>query len=220
MEETRWLTVEKIIAITILFIIITIIVSFSTVKRISYKKEFIKFENTINLATHNYVTREKIKLVKDDFVEINIKDVIKRKIVFNTKHSSMCKGYVIAETDLYNETKYTTYITCGKYYTTENYGYRPPSKIEKDTAKPKITFKNSSAYQTICVGNSVNISQTGPYAYIATDEEDGNITNRVAITGNTGIINTPGNYKIYYSVSDNAGNITYETRTFTVKSCN
>lgn len=219
MEETRWLTTEKIIAITILFIIITMITSFTIVKRVVYKKEFIKFENTINSATHNYVTREKIKLTKDEFKEIDIKDIIKKKIVFNTKHSDICEGYVIAETDLNNNTKYTTYITCGKYYTTDNYGYRPAEKIQKDTIKPQITFKNPSAYQTICVGNKVNISSTGPYRYTASDDVDGDITGRVAITGNVDVINTPGNYKIYYSVSDNAGNIAYETRTFMVKSC-
>ena len=130
MEETRWLTTEKIIAITVLFIIITIITSFAIVKRVVYKKEFIKFENVINSATHNYITREKIQLVKDDFKEINIKDLINAKIVFNTKHSDICEGYVIAETDLNNNTTYNTYITCGKYYTTENYGYRPAEKIQ------------------------------------------------------------------------------------------
>lgn len=88
-----------------------------------------------------------------------------------------------------------------------------------DTTKPIITFNDNSLYQTICTGNRVNISASGPYGYFARDNVDGDITNRVVISGSTGIINTTGTYSINYKVSDNAGNTTYATKNFTVKNC-
>lgn len=88
-----------------------------------------------------------------------------------------------------------------------------------DTIKPAIVFNDNSLYQTICTGNSVNISVNGPYGYFASDNVDGNITNRVVISGNTGIIYNPGTYSVNYRVSDRAGNVTYATKNFTVKDC-
>lgn len=89
----------------------------------------------------------------------------------------------------------------------------------RDTTAPIITFNISNAYQSICTGNSVNISVNGPYGYVARDNVDGNITSRVSITGDTGIINTPGVYNIYYTVTDSSGNRTSESKQFTVKTC-
>lgn len=88
-----------------------------------------------------------------------------------------------------------------------------------DTTSPIITFNDNSLYQTICAGNSVNTSTTGPYGFVARDNVDGIITSRVNISGDTDVINTPGVYTIYYSVSDNAGNYAEATKQFTVKNC-
>ena len=89
----------------------------------------------------------------------------------------------------------------------------------RDTTAPIITFNISDAYQSICTGNSVDISVNGPYGYVARDNVDGNITSRVSITGDTGIINTPGVYNIYYTVTDSSGNRASESKQFTVKTC-
>lgn len=88
-----------------------------------------------------------------------------------------------------------------------------------DTIAPIITFNISDAYQNICTGNSVNISINGPYGFVARDNVDGNITSKVSITGDTGIINNPGIYNVYYSVYDSSGNRTNATKQFAVKNC-
>ena len=89
----------------------------------------------------------------------------------------------------------------------------------RDTTAPIITFNISDAYQNICTGNSVNISANGPYGYVARDNVDGNITSRVSITGDTGIINTPGVYNLYYTVTDSSGNRANASKQFTVRTC-
>ena len=89
----------------------------------------------------------------------------------------------------------------------------------RDTIAPIITFNISDAYQNICTGNSVNISANGPYGYAAWDNVDGNITSRVRITGDTGVINSAGTYYLYYTVSDSSGNKTNESRKFFVGTC-
>ena len=101
----------------------------------------------------------------------------------------------------------------------ENNVVETPSEPIKDITEPMIIFNDNSLYQTICAGNSVNTAINGAYGYIARDNVDGNITGRVKITGDTGIINQPGIYNLYYSVSDNAGNTGYATKQFTVKNC-
>lgn len=89
----------------------------------------------------------------------------------------------------------------------------------RDTIAPIMTFNISDAYQNICTGNSVNISVNGPYGYVARDNVDGNITSRVSITGDTGIINTPGVYNLYYTVIDSSGNRANASKQFAVKNC-
>lgn len=89
----------------------------------------------------------------------------------------------------------------------------------RDTIAPIMTFNISDAYQNICTGNSVNISANGPYGYVARDNVDGNITSRVSITGDTGIINTPGVYNLYYTVTDSSGNRANASKQFTVRTC-
>lgn len=99
----------------------------------------------------------------------------------------------------------------------------PTTPIEStptiDTTKPIITFINPNTYQTICIGTKADISSTGLYGYIVRDNVDGNITNRLKITGDTGIIYEVGDYSLYYEVSDSAGNKASEIRNFSAKDC-
>lgn len=97
--------------------------------------------------------------------------------------------------------------------------YDDNNNYYRDTIAPIITFNISDAYQNICTGNSVNISANGPYGYVARDNVDGNITSRVSITGDTGIINTPGVYNLYYTVTDSSGNRANASKQFTVRTC-
>ena len=102
---------------------------------------------------------------------------------------------------------------------TDNNTNNDNNNYYRDTIAPIITFNISDAYQNICTGNSVNISVNGPYGYVARDNVDGNITSRVSITGDTGIINTPGVYNLYYTVTDSSGNRANASKQFTVRTC-
>lgn len=343
MEETKWLTKTKlIIIITILLVIVSIITGFF-LHRSNLKKEYIKFENQLRDGAQNYLLREKIVLEENEWREIDIKDIVKKKLVINS-YASDCNGYVIVKSSSMDEktgeiaNTYSPYIKCKNIYTTNNYGEKPSKETENtdktqtekdtikpeitlfgdaeitltvgdkyiengalandnvdgdlsenikitgkvdtnvagtyeikyevsdksknkatakrivivkekekepeqetpkedvttpkpqptptptpsptaDTTKPVITFNDNSLYQTICTGNSVNTSVSGPYGYFARDNVDGNITNRVVISGDTGVINSPGTYSVNYRVSDSAGNTAYATKNFTVKDC-
>lgn len=102
---------------------------------------------------------------------------------------------------------------------TDNNTNNDNNNYYRDTIAPIITFNISDAYQNICTGNSVNISVNGPYGYVARDNVDGNITSRVSVTGDTGIINTPGVYNLYYTVTDSSGNRANASKQFTVRTC-
>lgn len=384
MEETKWFTKGKIILFVIILLIIGGIVAFIFIHKNNLKKDYINFENQLEYAAPNYLLKEKIILKENEWREIDIKDILKQKLVIN-KRAEDCKGYVIAEgleniddeetEEISTQTEQTTeeqkkeeakastnitynaYITCKDIYKTNGYGTKPTdgnknddeTQTENDTEKPKIElfgdkeitltvgdtynelgamamdnvdgdittkikisgkvdtkvtgtytikytvsdssknkasisrtiivkekivqkpitpvvpepvvpdqnkdnddnntpnsnpnnnpgnnvvetptepikdvtepmiiFNDNNLYQTICTGNSVNTAINGAYGYIARDNVDGNITGRVKITGNIGIINEPGIYNLYYSVSDSAGNTGYATKQFTVKNC-
>ena len=76
-----------------------------------------------------------------------------------------------------------------------------------DNEKPKLTFNNSSY---ILIGENFNIKNVS-----ATDNCDGNITNKVKIIGDVNIYN-PGTYKITYEVTDSSNNTTSITRNVVV----
>ncbi len=79
----------------------------------------------------------------------------------------------------------------------------------KDNVKPTISgAKNKTVY----IGTSFN-PKTG---VTANDDIDGNITNKIKISGKVNM-KKPGKYKLTYSVSDKAKNKTSITRTITVK---
>lgn len=91
---------------------------------------------------------------------------------------------------------------------------------EKDKIVPVITFTNENAYQRICKGDKVNISKDGVYGYSAHDDVDGDITDRVKVTGQIGTVSVEGEYTIDYSVKDKAGNEAKSTRKYSVINCN
>ena len=90
----------------------------------------------------------------------------------------------------------------------------------KDTTKPEIVFNNPSVVTSICTGSKIDYSKTGLYGYNAYDDVDGNVTDKVTVSGDIGIIDNPGTYELKYSVSDKAKNKYTTTRSFIVKSCN
>ena len=93
------------------------------------------------------------------------------------------------------------------------------SDSKKDTTIPVITFTSPESYQSVCIGSKVDISKTGVYGYTATDDIDGDITDKVVIEGDTGVINKEGTYTVKYSVKDNSNNLAVAERKFGVVSC-
>jgi hypothetical protein len=79
-----------------------------------------------------------------------------------------------------------------------------------DTTPPAISLTGGD--QTVSLGGSY--SEPG---YTASDDEDGDITSSVTVTG-AGDVNTnmKGSYTVTYTVSDAAGNTATETRTVNV----
>lgn len=84
-------------------------------------------------------------------------------------------------------------------------------KIEyKDIEKPTITLKGNENI-TLYVG-----SKYTEEGYTATDNCNGDITNKVKVTNNVDI-NTPGTYKVTYKVADESNNEITKERTVTIK---
>lgn len=314
MEEVKFWTKGKLIFLGVILGIIAIITVSIILYKSNIKKKYIELENQFNYAAPNYLLKEQITLKKDQWRKIDIKDILKQKLVINNLASN-CKGYVLAKASKSgSSTNYNTYLSCKNKYKTENYGSNTLSKktenksktqsekdtkkpvikllgkatinvelnskytekgavatdnvdgditekikidgkvdtsvVEeytvtysvsdkagnkatkkrkvlvkekaeketKDTTEPVITF-TSNAVQTICMGTKMDISQKGIYGYSAYDDKDGDITNNVKITGDTGIINSVGSYKLEYTVSDKAKNTFKTERIFNVKDC-
>lgn len=74
---------------------------------------------------------------------------------------------------------------------------------DKDTTSPIITLKGK---------NSINVNKDSVYVdagATATDNVDGDITNKIVITNNVNI-SVEGEYLVKYNVTDNAGNTAAE----------
>lgn len=91
-----------------------------------------------------------------------------------------------------------------------------------DTTKPIIKFYQEINAQDpikVCIGSKPDIRVDGINGYFAYDNVDGNITNRVKITGDIGIVSKVDQFSIYYEVSDSAGNIATAVRNYVGKDC-
>lgn len=89
---------------------------------------------------------------------------------------------------------------------------------EKDTTEPVITF-NSNLTQNICIGKKPNISKSGLYGYSAYDDVDGDVTNKVKVSGATSKAKTVGTFSLKYTVTDSSGNKAFITKNYTVTDC-
>ena len=311
MEETKFWTKAKLIAIGIIVGIIAIIVIFILLHRSSMRKKYILLESQINNAAPNYLVLEDIELEEDQYRKIPIENIKKKKLVTNSNIND-CIGYAIAKNNKGNM-EYKTYISCKNIYKTVGYGSettgtenktiaqsdndtKPPeikllgsetitiaigeefkdpgataydkvdgdltkkikkegvvdtntlgeytivysvsdkagnsaskerkvivnetgSQDGKDVNPPVITFINPNSYQKVCSGDKVDISSTGVYGFTAYDDKDGNITDKVVISGATLAQSRTGTYTINYSVTDSSNNVTTASRTYSVVDC-
>jgi len=72
----------------------------------------------------------------------------------------------------------------------------------KDETAPSITMLGKNP-DTLIVKTVASYSDPGA---TATDDEDGDVTSKIVVASNVNV-NTPGHYLIYYTVEDNAHNI-------------
>ena len=216
MEVQKFWTKTKIILLIVLLVIIGIIIGSILIHRSNLKKEYIKLEKQFNNAAPNYLLLEQIELDEDEYRKINIKSILKDKLVIN-KRADDCSGYVIAENS--NEViKYNTYLKCKKIYQTTGYGKvastkkenKTTTQSEKDTTKPVITLLGSKT-ETISVGDKYKDAGA-----TATDNIDGDLTDKIKVTGEVDITKA-GTYTLKYSVTDKAGNKSSKTRKVVVK---
>ena len=94
---------------------------------------------------------------------------------------------------------------------TADHGIMVEPKLIVNNAKPKLTIPKS---QTVKVGEKLdNVVGT----YKATDAEDGNLTEKVVVTGQDKVnFNRVGNYTITYSIIDKDGNKIEKSRVISV----
>ena len=86
------------------------------------------------------------------------------------------------------------------------------TKLYSINTNPKLTIPKSVSTK---VGEKLDLNQE----YTAIDAEDGDITDRVEVTGNVNF-NKTGKYQITYKVTDNDGNEVVKTRTIAVVNMN
>ncbi len=80
----------------------------------------------------------------------------------------------------------------------------------QDYEAPELTLKGN---QTITIMAGSSFADPG---YIASDNADGDVTDKVKVTGNYSIY-MPGTYTITYEVADSFGNVTTKTRTLVIQ---
>ena len=119
-------------------------------------------------------------------------DITNKVVVTGTVNTNVPGGYTLT---------YTVSDAAGNTSTAT----RTVEVISVDTTPPVLTLLGNQAMQ---------ISQGGTFAdpgYTAIDNVDGDITNKVTVTGSVNA-NTPGSYTLTYTVSDAAGNTSTATR--------
>ncbi len=176
----------------------------------TYKVKYTAIDTSNNKAS---ITREVI--VKEKPKEEKKEETKKEETKPNTNTNNTTNNNNNTNNSTNNTTNNNSNNTTNSNTNTST---QTPTK-PTDTTSPIISFNDDSLYQTICVGSRANVSSNGPYGYVARDNVDGDITSKVKVSGDIGIINNAGTYTIYYSVSDSAGNITSKTKKFTANNC-
>ena len=104
---------------------------------------------------------------------------------------------------------YQDKLVLNVYDLSKNLGQKEIEINRIDDEKPVINLKDGS---TVYVRYGNTYKEPG---YTATDNCDGDITDKVEVSGNVG--NNVGTYKVTYKVTDSSDNITEVTRTVIVK---
>lgn len=212
---TRGMLLLAAIILVIIIIIIIVLVSVFKSREPKYKTEDFKYlETRMKNEAEGYLMQNN-KELSEESITIKLEQLLVQgdgNIDPNkVKAAKICEGYVIAYKD--DEPHFDPYIKCGKYYTTK--GYKEEEKqttkktTTKDTEKPVITIIGEKDI-TIEVG--FDYKDEGAKA---NDNIDGDITSNIKVVNGLDI-NKVGEYKITYTVSDKAGNISEEVRSIRV----
>ena len=169
--------------------------------------DFEKLESRMKEEASLYVSQNFIQLNSEEY-RIELKDLLYENggsiDSSKVRAAKICEGYVIA-TKKYTEV-YKPYIKCQDLYTTK--GYKEDKK--STTKKQTTTKKDNKAPNIIIIGEKeINLTVGDTYneqGADATDEEDGDISSKVKISGSVDT-SKAGTYEITYSVSDSSGQI-------------
>lgn len=192
--------------ILIIAMVIVIIVLVNKKKPQYTTSDFNKLEKRMVEEAPFYLEQKNITLDSDEY-KIDLKNMLVKnggtidpsKIIA----AKICDGYVIVKKE--SSINYNAYIKCGNKYMTNGYLSNDTTTnsnkttSSKDVTKPDIVIIGDSEI-TITVGS--NYEDQGAKA---TDNEDGDITSKIKVTGNVDT-SKEGNYVLTYSVSDKAGN--------------
>lgn len=205
MNKKAFTLIELLASITILAIILIITVpNISGFVKNSYKQAYSEHLNTLEDAAKKYVLTESIRLEDWTQREVTLSEMIATEMtseIRDPRTNELCDGYVMASRD-YDDYQFEPYLKCGDNYLTENYG-------SKDMLSPIITILGDNP-TNIFIGNTY--SDAGA---TASDDPDGDITNRIEVSGTINP-NVPGTYSISYSVRDISENVTTAVRTVNV----
>lgn len=192
--------------ILIIAMVIVIIVVVNKKEPQYTTSDFNKLEKRMIEEAPFYLEQKNITLDSDEY-KIDLKNMLVEnggaidpsKIIA----AKICDGYVIVKKE--SSINYNAYIKCGNKYMTNGYLSNDTTTnsnkttSSKDVTKPDIVIIGDSEI-TITVGS--NYEDQGAKA---TDNEDGDITSKIKVTGNVDT-SEEGNYVLTYSVSDKAGN--------------
>ena len=216
-QLTRGMLLLIIGIIAAVIVIVVLISRKTTNNKPEYSEsDFKRLEERMEEEAGIYFTNNNIELVQGNSLKIELSELLlenggtidKNKIVA----AKVCDGYVLAK-NIENSTTFKPYIDCGDYYKTEGYNSNldvsTTTKKSKDTIVPTITIIGDKEI-TITVGS--DFKDPGAKAI---DDTDGDLTSMIRVSGSVDTKKV-GKYKIEYSVSDKAGNISTEYRMINV----
>lgn len=163
-------------------------------KEVIKERRWIRFKKTSNTnCIHNLIWKDKIKL----FCFNKCNTIFKRILRYHHNIKTFAKSIIIFSSSF-------VFCFCKKETKKE------PLPPAPDTTSPIITLKGDSV-QTIFL----NSKYSDP-GVTATDNHDGDISSKIAITGSVNV-DSVGSYYFHYSVKDSSGNKSAARRTIKVR---
>jgi prepilin-type N-terminal cleavage/methylation domain-containing protein len=196
MKKRKGFTLIEIIGVIIILgLILAITVpNISGVINNSYMKAYEVDLYSIKKAALDYILSENINTTPGVQTRIELSDMINVGLIseiLDPQTKEVCDGYATVSENSGNYTV-NSYLKCGSNYQSDNYN-------KTDFVLPVITLLGDNPL-------NLNVGDTYKEPGVkASDDVDGDITDRIVITGNIDP-NVAGPHTIIYNVKDNAGN--------------